>query len=79
MYRTEKNLGRDHFPDLYTMIFAGGGVRSEYVYGARDDLGFRIVRDKVRKAYTIWNRLSFTSLVSTTNDSLTSFKVENIA
>jgi len=42
-----KNLGRDHFPDVYTMMLAGGGVKSGYVHGASDDLGFRIARDKV--------------------------------
>jgi hypothetical protein len=29
------------------MMLAGGGVKSGYVHGASDDLGFRVARDKV--------------------------------
>ncbi len=42
-----KNLGRDHFPDVYTMMLAGGGVKSGYTHGASDELGFRVAKDKV--------------------------------
>lgn len=42
-----KVLGRDHFPDCYTMIMAGGGVKGGYTHGASDDLGFSVARDKV--------------------------------
>lgn len=31
--------GRDHWPDCYTVLLAGGGVRGGYVYGASDRLG----------------------------------------
>lgn len=34
-------LGRDHFPDCYSMVLAGGGVRPGYTHGASDELGFR--------------------------------------
>lgn len=40
-------LGRDHYPDCYTMLLAGGGVKGGYVYGESDELGFRVARDKV--------------------------------
>ncbi len=40
-------LGRDHFPDCYTMLMAGGGVKGGYTHGASDDLGFSVARDKV--------------------------------
>ena len=42
-----KNLGRDHFPDVYTMMLAGGGVKPGYTHGASDELGFRVAEDKV--------------------------------
>lgn len=42
-----KVLGRDHFPDCYTMVMAGGGVKGGYSHGASDDLGFSVAHDKV--------------------------------
>lgn len=41
------NLGRDHFPDCYSMWLAGGGVKGGYMHGESDELGFSIARDKV--------------------------------
>jgi hypothetical protein len=41
------NLGRDHFPDCYSMWLAGGGVKGGYSHGESDELGFSIARDKV--------------------------------
>ena len=40
-------LGRDHFPDCYTMWMAGGGVKPGFTYGESDELGFSIARDPV--------------------------------
>jgi hypothetical protein len=40
-------LGRDHFPDCYTMVMAGGGIRGGTMYGESDELGFSVARDKV--------------------------------
>jgi hypothetical protein len=40
-------LGRDHYPDCYSLWMAGGGVKRGYVHGASDDLGFKIASDKV--------------------------------
>jgi len=40
-------LGRDHFPDCYSMFLAGGGVRGGTMHGESDELGFRIARDPV--------------------------------
>jgi hypothetical protein len=40
-------LGRDHYPDCFTMWLAGGGVKSGYSHGESDELGFSIARDKV--------------------------------
>ena len=42
-----KVLGRDHFPDCYTMFLAGGGVKPGIMHGESDELGFSVARDKV--------------------------------
>ena len=40
-------LGRDHYPDCFTVFLAGGGVKHGMVHGETDDLGFAITKDKV--------------------------------
>jgi hypothetical protein len=47
--RTAKGdiLGRDHFPDCYTMVVAGGGMKGGVAYGESDDLGFTVAENKV--------------------------------
>jgi len=47
--RTAKGqvLGRDHFPDCYTMMLAGGGIKGGTMYGESDELGFGVARDGV--------------------------------
>jgi len=42
-----KFLGRDHHPHAFTMWLAGGGVKPGIVYGATDDLGYHVTRDKM--------------------------------
>ena len=42
-----KNLGRDHYPDAFTMWMAGGGVKRGYEYGASDELGFNVADSPV--------------------------------
>ena len=42
-----KVLGRDHFPDCYTMVLAGGGVKGGIMHGESDEMGFSVARDKV--------------------------------
>jgi hypothetical protein len=37
--RINKAAGRDHWPDCYSMVLAGGGVRGGTVYGASDRIG----------------------------------------
>ena len=48
--RTSKGqlLGRDHYPDCFTMIMAGGGVKGGHVHGASDELGFNVAKDPVQ-------------------------------
>ena len=47
--RTAKSkvLGRDHYPDCFTMWMAGGGVKGGYNYGETDELGFQVAENKV--------------------------------
>jgi hypothetical protein len=42
-----KILGRDHYPDCFTVFLAGGGVKHGISYGETDELGFSVTRDKV--------------------------------
>jgi hypothetical protein len=45
--RINKSAGRDHWPDCYTMVLSGGGVRGGAVYGASDHIGAYPVVDPV--------------------------------
>jgi Protein of unknown function (DUF1501) len=40
-------LGRDHYPDCFTMWLAGGGVKAGLHFGQTDELGFGVVENKV--------------------------------
>jgi hypothetical protein len=40
-------LGRDHYPDCFTMWMAGGGVKSGTNYGQTDELGFKVAENMV--------------------------------
>jgi uncharacterized protein (DUF1501 family) len=37
-----QNSGRDHYPLAYSTVFAGGGVKGGFVYGATDKDGRRV-------------------------------------
>ena len=47
--RTAKSkvLGRDHYPDTFTMWMAGGGVKGGFEYGSTDELGFGVTENPV--------------------------------
>lgn len=54
--------GRDHWPDCYTVLLAGGGVQGGAVYGASDALGAYPAKDPVTcadLAATIYWRFGF--------------------
>lgn len=38
--------GRDHHPHGFTVLMAGGGVKSGFVYGATDELGFHAAENR---------------------------------
>ena len=42
-----KVLGRDHYPDCFSLFMAGGGVKAGMTLGATDELGFNVVEDPV--------------------------------
>jgi hypothetical protein len=39
--------GRDHNPQGFTMLLAGGGARGGYAHGETDEFGYHAVRDRV--------------------------------
>jgi hypothetical protein len=46
--RINKTAGRDHWPQCYTTLLAGGGVKRGFVYGASDKTGAFPTGDVVR-------------------------------
>tara|TARA_R110002073_G_scaffold65408_36_gene163555 strand:+ start:6500 stop:7960 length:1461 start_codon:yes stop_codon:yes gene_type:complete len=42
-----KVLGRDHYPDAFTMWMAGAGVKGGFDYGQSDELGFSVSENPV--------------------------------
>jgi hypothetical protein len=48
--RINASAGRDHWPDCYTVLLAGGGVCGGSVYGASDKFGAYPARDPVTPA-----------------------------
>lgn len=48
--KINQNAGRDHWPDCYSLLLAGGGVRGGSVYGASDHIGAYPVLDPVTPA-----------------------------
>jgi len=43
--KINNNAGRDHWPDCYSVVLAGGGVRGGQVFGASDKIGAYPDRD----------------------------------
>jgi len=48
--KINKSAGRDHWPDCYTVLLAGGGVTGGAVYGASDKIGAYPATDPVTPA-----------------------------
>jgi len=48
--KINKNAGRDHWPDCYSITLAGGGIRGGTVFGASDQLGAYPALDPVTPA-----------------------------
>jgi hypothetical protein len=46
--RINNIAGRDHWPQCYTVLMAGGGVKGGFVHGVSDRVGAYPSRDPVR-------------------------------
>ena len=46
--KINQNVSRDHWPDCYTVLLAGGGVKRGFVYGASDKHGAYPAENPVR-------------------------------
>jgi hypothetical protein len=46
-YAEKNGTGRDHNPDGFTMLLAGGGVKGGLSFGATDEFGHHAIADKV--------------------------------
>ena len=46
--KINQNVSRDHWPDCYTVLLAGGGVKRGFVYGASDKNGAYPAENPVR-------------------------------
>ena len=40
-------LGRDHYPDCFSVMLAGGGIKPGFAYGKTDELGFGVAQEQV--------------------------------
>ncbi|HUR52759.1 MAG TPA: DUF1501 domain-containing protein [Gemmataceae bacterium] len=40
-------LGRDHYPDCFSLMLCGGGIKAGHTHGESDELGFSVATDKV--------------------------------
>jgi len=45
--RINENKGRDHYPKVFSTVFAGGGVKGGFVYGASDKDGVEVADKQV--------------------------------
>jgi len=45
--RINDNNGRDHYPKVYSTVFAGGGVKGGFVYGSSDKDGVEVADKQV--------------------------------
>lgn len=55
-------LGRDHYPDCFSLMLAGGGFKKGFAYGSSDELGFGVAENPVHVhdlQATILNQLGF--------------------
>lgn len=58
--RVNKDGGRDHWPNAYSLALAGGGVRGGIVHGATDHHGSEVLQSPVAPAdvlATLWRQL----------------------
>ena len=44
---SQNGTGRDHNRNAFTLLFAGGGFKTGFTYGATDEFGYRAVENPV--------------------------------
>ena len=62
--RVNAAAGRDHWPNVYTTVLAGGGIRGGMVYGTSDSKGAEVDTDPVSPGdllATLWQQLGIDS------------------
>ena len=47
---TKSNAGREHWPDCFSVLFAGGGIKGGQVYGTSDKIAGRPATNPVTPA-----------------------------
>jgi hypothetical protein len=58
--KINKDAGRDHWPNVYSAVLAGGGIRGGVVHGASDNKGAEVASGAVSPAdllATLWRQL----------------------
>ena len=61
--KINKDAGRDHWPNVYSAVLAGGGIRGGQVHGASDKNGAEVAGGAVSPAdilATMWHQLGIT-------------------
>ena len=56
--KVNNDAGRDHWPNAYSIVMAGGGLQSGQVFGTTDSQGAEVVSDAVSPAdvlATVWH------------------------
>ncbi|MDB4802680.1 DUF1501 domain-containing protein, partial [bacterium] len=54
------NAGRDHWPNVYSTVLAGGGIRGGQIVGASDSKGAEVLDNPISPAdllATVWHQL----------------------
>ena len=46
--KINKNASRDHWPNCYSVLLAGGGVKAGYIHGASDETGSNPIEKPVK-------------------------------
>ena len=62
--KINKNEGRDHWPRVFSVVLAGGGIKRGQVYGSSDALGGEVDSDPLfvpDLATTVYNQIGITA------------------
>ena len=48
--KINRDAGRDHWPKVFSVVLAGGGIKGGQFHGATDDFGYRAAIDRTSVA-----------------------------